>query len=102
MGLRGAVFGQNTFVVVGDGGAILQSGVLPPFGPRLSPTPGWTNGAFALTLLAPMGGKWDLQGSTNLLDWTTLGKITATNSEMLFMDTGAAGLRQRFYRAVSR
>jgi hypothetical protein len=75
---------------------------MPPIVARLSPTPGWTNGAFALTLLSPLGGKWDLQGSTDLLDWTTLGTITVTNPEMLFMDTAAAGLPQRFYRAVSR
>jgi ABC-type arginine transport system ATPase subunit len=76
--------------------------VMPPIVARLSPTPGWTNGAFGLSLLAPLGGKWDLQASTNLLDWTTLGTLTITNSQMPFLDTSAAHLRQRFYRAVSR
>ena len=100
--LYAAAFGRDTFVAVGNGGAILQSGVMPPIVARLSPTPGWTNGAFGLSLSAPLGGKWDLQASTNLLDWTTLGTLTITNSQMPFLDPGAADLRQRFYRAVSR
>jgi hypothetical protein len=100
--LRGAAFGQGTFVVVGDFGAILQSGVLPSLGARLTPVPGWTDGVFGLSLSASLGGQWEVQASTNLLNWTPLGTITITNAVMPFTDTGAANFHQRFYRAVSR
>jgi hypothetical protein len=100
--LFGAGYGQNTFFLVGEGGEILQSGVVPPPGPPLSPVPGWTNGVFSLNLSAPLGGQWELQASTDLLNWTSLGTITITNIPMPFVDTGARNFQQRFYRAVSQ
>jgi hypothetical protein len=99
--LWGAAFGQNTFIVVGDSGTILQSGALFLLGAQLSPVPGWTNGAFILSLSAPVGGQWEIQGSTDFQNWTPLGMITITNTPMPFIDTGATKFSQRFYRAVS-
>jgi hypothetical protein len=100
--LWGAAFGQNTFVVVGDSGTILQSGALSSLGARLSPAPGWTNGAFLLSLSAPLGGQWEIQGSTDLRNWTSLGTVTVTNALMPIVDTGATNFHERLYRAVSR
>jgi hypothetical protein len=100
--LWGAAFGQNTFVVVGDGGTILQSGLLLAPVAQLNPVPGWSNSAFSLTVSASLGGQWEIQASTDLLKWNSLGTITITNTPMLFVDTGTTNFAQRFYRAVSR
>jgi hypothetical protein len=100
--LFGAVFGQDTLVVVGYGGTILQSGVMPPSGGQLSAVPGWANGVFGFSLSAPLRGQWEIQTSTNLENWTDLILITVTNATMPLIDTGAMNSSQRFYRAVSR
>ena len=100
--LYGAAFAQDTFIAVGADGTILQSGALSSLGSQLSPAPGWTNGVFGLSLSAPLGGQWKLQASTNLLNWTSLGIVTITNTPMPFVDTGASNFQQRFYRAVSQ
>ncbi len=102
MHLRSATFGQDTFVAVGDAGAILQSGVMPPVNARLSPFPGWSNGAFGLSLTAPPGSSWELQACTDLQTWSALGTLSITNGPVQFFDGAATGFTQRFYRAVAR
>jgi hypothetical protein len=99
--LWGAAFGRNTFVVVGDSGTILQSGIMPSVGAQLSSVPGWANGVFGLTLSGPLGGQWELQASTDLQNWISLGTVMITNTRMPFIDSGATNFSQRFYRAVS-
>ena len=100
--LSGAAYGANTFVVVGGGGAILQSGAMPSVGAMLTANPGWTNGAFAITVSAALGGQLEIQGSEDLLNWLPLGSVTLSNTPAQFIDNGASGLSRRFYRALSR
>ncbi len=102
IGLEGAAFGQDTFVVVGGNGAILQSGALPSPAVRLRPVPGWRGGGFGLSLSGPAGGHWELQGSTDLRNWTALGTVSLTNGQAPFVDSSATNFTRRFYRAVSR
>jgi formylglycine-generating enzyme required for sulfatase activity len=75
---------------------------MPPSPPVLSPSPGWTNGVFGLTLSALAGQQWQIQGSTNLPNWTVLGTIFVSNSPALFIDSQATNFNGRFYRAVSQ
>lgn len=100
--LEGAAYGNNTFVVVGDGGTILQSGVMPSVGARLTAGPGWSSSGFGLTLSAPPGGQWEIEGSTDLVNWTALGQLSTSNAPALFIDRQATNVSHRFYRAVSR
>ncbi len=100
--LSGAAYGNNTFVVVGVGGTILQSAELAPVGARLSAVPGWSPGGFGLTLSAPAAGQWEIEGSTDLLNWTALGSLVGTSVPSVFIDRQATNLSRRFYRAVGR
>jgi formylglycine-generating enzyme required for sulfatase activity len=68
----------------------------------LSPTPGWTNGVFGLTLSAPLGQQWQIQGSTDLSNWKVLGALFSSNTPVLFMDSEATNFNSRFYRAVNQ
>jgi len=43
-----------------------------------------------------------IEGSSNLIDWTPIYTNTAPTGPLNFIDTNAAGLRQRFYRAVMK
>jgi len=43
---------------------------------------------------------YQLQGSSNLVQWVTLTTITLSNSPSQFNDTAAGTLKQRFYRAI--
>ena len=45
------------------------------------------------------GRSYRVQGSTNLIDWTTLRTVTGASNAVLFSDTNAPS--SRFYRAVT-
>ncbi len=100
--LNGVAYGNGTFVTVGYGGAILQSGELPSSALRLGPIVGLANGAFAVTVSGPVGYQWEMQGSTDLTSWVPLQDILSTNATMQFVDHGATNFNRRFYRALSR
>ena len=55
---------------------------------------------FEFTLQTQAGRSYRVQGSTDLVDWTTIRTITGTNSPVIFRDTNAPPER-RFYRAVT-
>jgi hypothetical protein len=97
--LFGVGFGKNTFVLTSSGSAILQSGLV---GPLLNAVPGFVNGTFGMSLSASLGGQWELQASTDLVNWTALGTVTITNTPMPLIDSAATNFARRFYRAVSR
>jgi len=66
-----------------------------------SPTmPG--NGQFQLTLTTTNGQQLVVQGSDDLIFWTSLSTNTATGSTMSFTDTQATNYPYRFYRAIHR
>ncbi|HEU0009366.1 MAG TPA: FG-GAP-like repeat-containing protein [Verrucomicrobiae bacterium] len=70
--------------------------------PRLS-SPHITNGMFGFTLKGGRGFQYDIQTSSNLLDWVSVGSVTVTNftGTTLFAETLHANAQSRFYRAVS-
>ena len=61
---------------------------------------GLTNGSLQLRLTGSLGLAYEIQASTNLSAWTSLGTITNTSRTMQFVDPTAANQPQRFYRAV--
>jgi hypothetical protein len=97
--LTGIAYGDNSFVAVGENGAILQSGGNQP--PRLGPVSLLASGGLEVTINGAPGQSYQIQASTNLLRWMTLASIVTTNGAAQFTDTSAAGLPCRFYRAVA-
>ena len=57
-----------------------------------------TNGTALLEVQGSPGESFDIQASTNLLNWQDLGSVLAdTNGLMQFADTNAANYSARFY-----
>lgn len=58
------------------------------------------NGGFSFSFSAVAGQNYQIQVSTNLQDWSSLGSVLATNSTFQFVDTGATNRPPRFYRVA--
>jgi hypothetical protein len=56
---------------------------------------------FRISVTGASAGNLTLQGSTNLIDWTSVLTTNVPNGTLDFLDPSATGLRLRFYRAVS-
>jgi hypothetical protein len=97
--LHGVAFGNNTFIAVGDDGAILQSGVLTQTQPSLGPLVLLSRGAVQLKVTGA-GQPFSIQTSVSFLDWLALTNVVSTNDSVVLIDSSAANVRQRFYRAV--
>jgi len=55
---------------------------------------------FEVALQSQPGRSCCVQGSTNMIDWTTLRTVTGSTNAIVFRDTNAPAAR-RFYRAVT-
>jgi hypothetical protein len=58
------------------------------------------SGAFQITVWGEAGRNYEIQSSTNLVDWTSLTNIFATNTVMQIIDTTGTNWDRQFYRAV--
>lgn len=98
--LNGVTYGNGSFVTVGNGGTILQSG--PIF--TLAGGSQITNGGYALTLTGQIGRSYSIlaNGDLTTTNWSAVGSFTNTAETMQFLDSGAGGTNQRFYRAVTQ
>jgi hypothetical protein len=56
------------------------------------------NGAFQFTLLGPAATAYEVQASSNLLNWVTIGTNSPFPGMLIFTDTNASKLDRRFYR----
>lgn len=72
-----------------------------PVPPSLLPPQRQGNGQFLIRVLGEAGLNYELQASTNLTSWTSLGTNTAGTSTVDFTDTTGA-LSRRHYRAIAR
>jgi trimeric autotransporter adhesin len=93
--------GNYQVVVTGPGGSVTSSvAKLTLSGPivRLSVL-SWTTNGFNLSLTGPTGS-YQINVSTNLLNWLTLTSFTTTSSPVSFLDSAAKSYRQRYYRAA--
>jgi len=61
-----------------------------------------TNGWFQLRLYEQSGGRYTIEGATNLLNavWERLVRNVATNGVMDYADPGSTNRVRRYYRAV--
>ena len=57
-----------------------------------------TNGQFGFTLQGQVGGRFEIQASTNLVNWTNLATLTNVTGTIPFLDP-ATNFNRRFYRA---
>ena len=57
-------------------------------------------GQYQLILHGGVGFTYEVQGSTNLVDWTSLGNVVTTNMSMPVLSPDAAQVRQRYFRAL--
>ena len=60
------------------------------------------NGRFQFTVVGQSNYTYMVQGSTNLVQWTSLATNVAFNREFDFLETNAPAIPFRFYRAVGR
>jgi len=63
---------------------------------------GLTSAGFRLTLVSQPQTVYQIQRSTDLSSWETIGVVTNTVGEVQFSDPGAMSNAFRFYRAVSQ
>ena len=59
----------------------------------------YTNGAFQFSLNGLPASAYDIQASSNLIDWITIGTNSPFTGSLNFTDTNAATWDHRFYRA---
>jgi hypothetical protein len=72
----------------------------PPTPPVLKAQSPATNGIFTFKVSSTPGTGFNIQATTNLTNWSSIGSgYTDTNGTLLFQDTNAAGFRSRYYRA---
>jgi len=64
-----------------------------------SPAAITTNG-LGFTIQAPLGFSYEIQTSTNLINWQLFTNFISTNSIMLFRDRDSTNYSRRFYRAI--
>jgi hypothetical protein len=59
---------------------------------------GFTNGTFQFSLNGYGANAYDIQTSTNLVDWTTIVSNSPFPGSVIFSDTNSPGSGQRYYR----
>ena len=96
--LYGVAYGNNTFVVVGDVGVALQSDPLPVLRLGLQAVGRRADRSFALSATRAVGQTWEIESSTNLVDWVWLTQFQSSNATMPFIDLGARYFSRRSYR----
>lgn len=61
---------------------------------------GWSGAGFALRVSGETGATYQIEMSTNLADWSVIGRITNEAEQTLFVDADGLSGPRRFYRAV--
>jgi hypothetical protein len=99
-GGRGVAFNQGVYVVTQPNGTVQACyQPEPPGPPRILPgSLTFTNGQFGFTLQSTSALRFEIQASTNLVNWTNLATLTNVTGSIPFID-GATNFKHRFYRA---
>ena len=99
--LGGVTYTHGTFIVVGEGGTILQSDSLVDPLPLQLENPRMANGAFQLTLRGGTGQVYRVDSSADLSNWLPAGTVTNASGCVIFHDPNSATNQRQFYRAVN-
>jgi hypothetical protein len=90
-GVEGRVgYSSQTFVCLATAGPGNPSGLTVLRVPA--------DGRMQLTLTTLNGGTYEIHGSPDLRNWTTLGTVSATSGRTIFVNMPPAGARSYFYR----
>jgi hypothetical protein len=60
-----------------------------------------TNGMIWISISGWLGSTFQVQASTNLSDWQSIGTLTNLTGTMQFSDPAASNLSRRFYRLLT-
>ena len=88
----------TTFNGQGRNGLARLNGDYLPF--RFGPTLRLDNGQFQALFYGEDQIYYEIQASSNFVDWASLTNLTATAAPALIFDPDAGSYRNRFYRAV--
>jgi hypothetical protein len=94
--LSGLCDGNGRILVVGNGGAILESA--DTISLSLSPSP---QRGLILSLTGPAGTAYAIQSSTNLVSWQTITNLNPVQSTTVILDSLLPDSDHIFYRAYS-
>jgi len=93
---------HDTFIIVGDGGTILQSDpLIGPATPSRFENLKLDGGFFNFTVRGDTGQVNRIDASSDLSSWLPLGRVTNASGCVIFRDTNAATQQRQFYRAVN-
>jgi hypothetical protein len=84
------------------GRALPRSGVVNPPAPVWQFPASHTKGPVNFILMGRAGDTWQIDASTDLLNWTTILTHTLTSKMLWFSDPAATKVACRFYRAMWR
>jgi hypothetical protein len=73
----------------------------PPLPAELTDAMRLPSGQVQLQIQGQVDRRYQVQASTNLLDWQGLTTLIATNNSIPFRDPGATGSARRFYRTLT-
>jgi hypothetical protein len=94
--------GDYRLVVVNSYGSVVSpdARVMSGSVPRLTSGVRRADHSFEFQLIGLANLAYVVQGSTNLVDWQTLGSVTSTNGFIDFVDAAATDFNARYYRVL--
>src|SRR6266568_3289108 len=94
------ILSNKVYVIEYGGNQGIWEVTFPAALPRiLLSQPAWlAGGAFGFNVSGAAGQNYQIVASTNLLDWSLVTSVVATNNQFEFVDPSATNYPQRFYR----
>jgi len=98
-----AIISNKVYVIEFGGDQGVWEVTFPPAVPVIAlSNPTWLpGGTFGFQLSSAPGVTYEIDASTDLLNWSPITNLVATSSELLVVDSMATNYSQRFYRAHS-
>jgi hypothetical protein len=92
--LHKVVYLDGKLVAIGNRGTILQSG---RFVTELE-APSFKAGNFQLPFKGVVNQAYQVEATTNFVNWTSIARFTNMTEHSVYTDTGASPFKRRFYR----
>ncbi|HEV2394712.1 MAG TPA: PQQ-dependent sugar dehydrogenase [Verrucomicrobiae bacterium] len=95
-----AILGNKIYVIEYGGNEGIWEITFPPAPPPITLSqPAWQGaGGFSFSISGTAIQQYEIDASTDLLNWSFLASVPATNSPFQFLDSGAGNYPIRFYR----